>query len=472
MSDLYFPRSLKPVVSKGYSMTRRNNVWSVDLAGGGVRQGRDTYYDVFPVSVTLITSAMGRQAFLSFLEKVDGGASSFWMAHDFGMGIEDYQVTITSTIAESTEDGINWTITFTATAEKSPFQDLENQCLINNLPDLYGCYGDCLGSFLKIYANYETTFPRICSNEGPAGYPPINLLASALDSRIVYEGPQVYHINRNGNLVPSAANEWPLTFIDGVAVGRVPPEGGSINYQIGGLGIGWVHTFNRIPLTSTEDSVYQGNLAGTVTPTAENNSHFLYAKSLGDSVIDVGETYTATVILKANGIQFIQVYWNAGRAGISSHYSNFDLINKAVSGTATSAFITEISDGWVLCSTTTIATGDGSGLSSMSVASIPSMTSTRLPSYASDGASSFSVASAQVEKKPFATSPIVTDASPSARQAASAKVVMSGAASIDITYSDGTVVNVQAVDDYAAIPQADSSWGSKYITRIDFNVDG
>lgn len=142
-------------------MTRRNNVWSVDLAGGGVRQGRDTYYDVFPVSVTLITSAMGRQAFLSFLEKVDGGASSFWMAHDFGMGIEDYQVTITSTIAESTEDGINWTITFTATAEKSPFQDLENQCLINNLPDLYGCYGDWLGSFLKAYGTAQSTFPRI-----------------------------------------------------------------------------------------------------------------------------------------------------------------------------------------------------------------------------------------------------------------------------------------------------------------------
>lgn len=472
MSDLYFPRSLKPVVSKGYSMTRRNNVWSVDLAGGGVRQGRDTYYDVFPVSVTLITSAMGRQAFLSFLEKVDGGASSFWMAHDFGMGIEDYQVTITSTIAESTEDGINWTITFTATAEKSPFQDQENQCLINNLPDLYGCYGDCLGSFLKIYANYETTFPRIWSNEGPAGYPPINMLASTLDSRIVYDGPQVYYINRNGNLVQSAANEWPLTFIDGVAVGRVPPEGGSTNYQIGGLGIGWVRTFNRIPLTSTEGSVYQGNLAGTVTPTAENNTHFLYAESLGDSVIDVGETYTASVILKSNGIQFIQVYWNAGITGISSAYSNFDLINKAVSGTATSAFITEISDGWVLCSATVIATGDGSALSSLAVASIPSMASTRLPSYASDGVSSFSVASAQVEKNPFATSSIVTGSSPVTRPAASAKVAMNGATSIGITYSDGSTINVPAVDNYATIPQADSAWGSKYITRIDFNVDG
>lgn len=462
--------SLRPIVSKGYSQTRGSNIWRTEVQGGLPRQGRDTYFEPVPISVTLVVSSLGRRAFYSFLNNIDGGASSFIMPHDTGMGIEDHQILITSTISDSTDDGKNWVITFTATAERTAIQ--EDTCLTKNLPDLYGCYGDCLGSFLKIYANYETTFPRIWSNEGPAGYPPINLLASTLDSRIVYEGPQVYYINRNGNLVQSAANEWPLTFIDGVAVGRVPPEGGSTNYQIGGLGIGWVRTFNRIPLTSTEGSVYQGNLAGTVTPTAENNTHFLYAESLGDSVIDVGETYTASVILKSNGIQFIQVYWNAGITGISSAYSNFDLINKAVSGTATSAFITEISDGWVLCSATVIATGDGSALSSMVVASIPSMASTRLPSYASDGVSSFSVASAQVEKNPFATSSIVTGSSPVTRPAASAKVAMNGATSIGITYSDGSTINVPAVDNYATIPQADSAWGSKYITRIDFNVDG
>ncbi|AWY03034.1 hypothetical protein [Salmonella phage vB_SpuS_Sp4] len=77
-------------------MTRGNNVWRVNLAGGGVRQGRDTYFDVFPISVTLVVSPLGRQAFLSFMEKVDGGASSFWMKHDLGQGIEDYQVTLTS----------------------------------------------------------------------------------------------------------------------------------------------------------------------------------------------------------------------------------------------------------------------------------------------------------------------------------------------------------------------------------------
>lgn len=100
------------------------------------------------------------------------------------------------------------------------------------------------------------------------------------------------------------------------------------------------------------------------------------------------------------------------------------------------------------------------------------MASTRLPSYASDGVSSFSVASAQVEKNPFATSSIVTGSSPVTRPAASAKVAMNGATSIGITYSDGSTINVPAVDNYATIPQADSAWGSKYITRIDFNVDG
>lgn len=51
----------------------------------------------------------------------------------------------------------------------------------------------------------------------------------------------------------------------------------------------------------------------------------------------------------------------------------------------------------------------------------------------------------------FATSPIVTESSPVTRTTASAKVVMNGATSIDITYSDGSVVNVPSVDGYAAI---------------------
>lgn len=466
MSDLYFPRSLKPVVSKGYSMTRRNNVWSVDLAGGGVRQGRDTYYDVFPVSVTLITSAMGRQAFLSFLEKVDGGASSFWMAHDFGMGIEDYQVTITSTIAESTEDGINWTITFTATAEKSPFQDLENQCLINNLPDLYGCYGDCLGSFLKIYANYETTFPRIWSNEGPAGYPPINLLASTLDSRIVYDGPQVYYINRNGNLVQSAANEWPLTFIDGVAVGRVPPDNGVVNFLTQSSNLSetsWRRT--RVNVIWASDGLSTGYTYSLI-PTAVSGSHSVQQIVTG-SFMD-GSKYTFSWCFKSYGYRFIRlrVYDDIGVLGDSV----VDLSDGEVSSGASGTTVTNLGSGWFrVTETITFSSARGSAYLGIMAWVYNSATGS---SFIGDGVSGVLSCAPQMERSSFATSPIITNASAVTRYSATAKVAMNGATSINITYSDSSVVKVRAVDGYAAIPRANSAWGSKYITRIDFNVDG
>lgn len=464
MSDLYFPRSLKPIVSKGYSMTRRNNVWSVDLAGGGVRQGRDTYYDVFPVSVTLITSAMGRQAFLSFLEKVDGGASSFWMAHDFGMGIEDYQVTITSTIAESTEDGINWTITFTATAEKSPFQNLENQCLINNLPDLYGCYGDGLRCFLKAYGTAQSTFPRIWSNEGPAGHPPINLLASTLDSRVVYDGPQIYYINRNGNLVQSAANEWPLTFIDGVAVGRVPPEPASSNILIKSSKLSdtsWLKTSTTV--SDAVDGILNGSTFSLV-PTTTNGNHTVQ-QSVSSAFAD-GDVYTLSYVAKAYGYNYARLRAADDEGFIAECVANLSTGTIYAGGSGSD--ITELGDGWYrFTETVVIRTG---GASSLLLASWV-YNNSAIASFAGDGVSGILACAMQIEKSPFATSPIVTDASPSARQTATAKVAMNGATSIDITYSDGTVVNVPSVDGYATIPQADSAWGSKHITRIDFNVD-
>ena len=466
MSSLKFPASLKPIVSKGYSMTRRNNVWSVDLASGGVRQGRDTYYDVFPISVTLITSALGRQAFLSFLEKVDGGASSFWMAHDFGMGIEDYQVTITSTIAESTEDGINWTITFTATAEKSPFQDLENQCLINNLPDLYGCYGDCLGSFLKIYANYETTFPRIWSNEGPAGYPPINLLASTLDSRIVYDGPQVYYINRNSNLVQSAVNEWPLTFIDGVAAGRVPPEYTSKNAILHNTDLAdVVWTTTRMSITASPQTGMLVNGCFKLTPTTDNGTH-LVGQSPVFEILE-GEVCTFSVIAKADGYRNIRIRIANNAVFVADVTVN--LLSGVIIGGNANSSIENLGDGWFRFSE--IVTAPAGGYSAITM-QIWVHDDSNLATFAGDGVNGVLVCTPQSDSSGLSTSPIVTDASPVTRTTASAKVTMNGATSIDITYSDGTVVNVPSVDGYAIIQQADSAWGSKYITRIDFNVDG
>lgn len=462
--------SLRPIVSKGYSQTRGSNIWRTEVQGGLPRQGRDTYFEPVPISVTLVVSSLGRQAFYSFLNNIDGGASSFIMPHDTGMGIEDHKILITSTINDSTDDGKNWAITFTATAERTAIQ--EDTCLTKNLPDLFGCYGDCLGGFLKAYGAAQSTFPRIWINEGPAGYPPINLLASTLDSRIVYDGPQVYYVNRNGNLVQSATNEWPLTFIDGVAVGRVPPEKAATNYQLYSRTPHQWSNISRMGVKESEQHVYIDSTGIECTPTTDSGEHFLLGRWIGASNVKIGSYLTSSVVVKSNGAGFVQLYWSGGATGISSRYSNFDLNNCIASGTAASSYIADLGGGWFYCSSSVLAGGDGSVATSVGVAGIVSLSSSMAPSYSGDGVSSFIIASSQVEQGALSTSPIITDSYAVIRPSASAKVVMSRAASIDITYSDGSVVNVQAVGDYATIPQADSAWGSKYITRIDFNMDG
>lgn len=468
MSSLRFPTSLKPIVSKGYSQTRGSNIWRTEVQGGVPRQGRDTYFEPVPISVTLVVSSLGRQAFYSFLNNIDGGASSFIMPHDTGLGIEDHQVLITSDISDSTDDGKNWVITFTATAERSAIQ--EDTCLTKNLPDLYGCYGDCLGSFLKIYANYETTSPRIWSNEGPAGYPPINLLASALDSRIVYDGPQIYYINRNGNLVQSAANEWPLTSIDGVAVGRVPPENAATNllYKSEDYSIrdgAWSRIRVSVNYGETEAPTGE-NTAGKVTPTTDNNTHAIMQTITPDG----NSEYVLSVFLKSNGYTNAMVQIGIFASQTARNVVHVDLSNGVITSASDSSRcgIHIIGDGWYRV-WTRVSTIESPTTINASVYVADTSGNT---SFAGDGVSAISVFGAQMEKSTNSSSYVKTEENLITRPAASAKVAMNGATSIDITYSDGSTVNVPAVDNYATIPQADSAWGSKYITRIDFNVDG
>lgn len=159
MSNFRFPTALRPIVSKGYSYSRGSNIFRNQVSGGVPRQGRDTYFEPIPFAVTLVTSALGNQAFQSFLTKISGGADSFVMALDSGLGVKDHQCMITSGINIDTSDGINWNIAFTITAERTDIQ--EEMCLTANLPDLFGCYGDVLNCFFAAYAKAQTTFPRI-----------------------------------------------------------------------------------------------------------------------------------------------------------------------------------------------------------------------------------------------------------------------------------------------------------------------
>lgn len=454
--------SLRPIVSKGYSQTRGSNIWRTEVQGGLPRQGRDTYFEPVPISVTLVVSSLGRQAFYSFLNNIDGGASSFIMPHDTGMGIEDHQVLITSTISDSTDDGKNWVISFTATAERTAIQ--EDTCLTKNLPDLYGCYGDHLGSFMKIYANYETTFPRIWSNEGPAGYPPINLLASAMDSRIVYDGPRVYYINRNGNLVRSVANEWPLTFINGKAVGRVPPEDASRNLYINSET--WGGAGGRVSVQNNAEVSPRGDITmAKVTATTPNVQHFTDDRAVG---VQQGELYSYSIFVKAASDPLnlvLRVAIGAGANTIFNPVTGTFVANSG--GDFVSKNVIRVSeDIYRVTMVFRASTTTGDSIIRVQLASGVDLT------FMGTGENGIYVWGAQLEKSANTTSYIQTSGIEEDRVSASAKVVMRDATSVDITYSDDSVVNVPAVDGYATIPQADSAWGSKYITRIDFNVDG
>lgn len=297
----------------------------------------------------------------------------------------------------------------------------------------------------------------------PILHMPINMLSSTLDSRIVYDGPQVYYINRNGNLVQSATNEWPLTFIDGVAVGRVPPEPASSNILIKSSKLSdasWSKTSTTV--SDAVDGILNGGTFSLV-PTATNGNHIVQ-QSVSSAFAD-GDVYTLSYVAKAYGYNYARLR-AADDAGFIA-----DCVAGLSTGTiyagGSGSDITELGDGWYRFTETVVIRPGGA--SSLLLASWV-YNNSAVASFAGDGVSGILACAMQIEKSPFATSPIVTEASPVIRPTTSAKVVMNGATSIDITYSDGTVVNVPSVDDYATIPQADSAWGSKYITTIKFNI--
>lgn len=298
----------------------------------------------------------------------------------------------------------------------------------------------------------------------PILHMPINMLSSTLDSRVVYDGPQVYYINRNGNLVQSAANEWPLTFIDGVAAGRVPPEVSVTNrflYSSNFSSSNW--NKGLVSVSVSETGVLTAADTYDVTATDASGNHLI--NQTVDVSVGVGDKVTFSFFAKANGYNFIRIYVRELPTVLGS--AVVDLRDGSIYSGPGGTDVTDVGGGWLRISETITATEDKTMRIRMD-AWIYSDGVTG--SFTGDGVSGIKLSAATVEVNQNTTSPIITSASPVTRPAASAKVVMNGATSIDITYSDGSVINVQAVDDYATIPQADSAWGSKYITTIKFNV--
>lgn len=298
----------------------------------------------------------------------------------------------------------------------------------------------------------------------PILHMPINMLSPTLDSRIVYDGPQVYYINRNGNLVQSAINEWPLTFIDGSAVGRVPPEVSVTNrflYSSNFSSSNW--NKGLVSVSVSETGVLTAAGTYDVTATATSGNHLI--NQTVDVSVGVGDMVTFSFFAKANGYNFIRMYVRELPTILGS--AVVDLRDGSIYSGPGGTDVTDVGGGWFRISETITATED----KTMSIRMDAWIYSDRVTgSFTGDGVSGVKLSAATVEVNQNTTSPVITDAVVATRPTASAKVTMNGATSIDITYSDGSVVNVPSVDGYATVPQADSAWGSKYITTIKFNV--
>lgn len=304
----------------------------------------------------------------------------------------------------------------------------------------------------------------------PILHMPINMLSSALDSRIVYDGPQVYYIARNGSLVQSAADEWPLTFIDGVAVGRVPPQASAFNGLLYSDDLSksiWVK-WAKIAITVAPNGVSPtGSVPYKATPMAISGTHEIAQRE--ESSLVTGDMFTTSVFFKAAGNTIIQLRFTGGETGTSGSYHNFDAATLQTRGDALSSSIIPVGNGWFRASATVQMTGRGV-IRDVGFGVLQTLSLGRRPTQTGDGINGLLIWGAQIEKGAYPSSFIPTTGGILNRAAESARVVMNGAASVDVTYSDGTMVNVPAVDDYAIIPQADSAWGSKYITTIKFNV--
>ena len=158
MGDKFFPRTIKPLTSKTYGMSRGSNVLQSPVQGGIARQSLKYTQEPVPFTLNFILSDMTYKALLNFYDvTINHGANSFKMNLDSGTGIEEHQVYIKPATFKANKPSFNnWYVSFTATAEVTPSQ-LE---VCDNLYQLWDCYGEQSCALLNSLEDFTLSLPE------------------------------------------------------------------------------------------------------------------------------------------------------------------------------------------------------------------------------------------------------------------------------------------------------------------------
>lgn len=223
--------------------------------------------------------------------------------------------------------------------------------------------------------------------------------------------------------------------------------------------------FTHASWTKTNTTVSVVSDYFKVTDTAVDSSHYI-GKNNAVSVTN-GQSYTWSGDFKAGEISIVQLVMTSTGFG-ANVVSTFDLVNKTAIqptvGTASSANVKDIGDGWIRCSLTATATATTATTSFQARLAI--VYSNTLSSYAGDGLKGVFTRKQQIEAGSFPTSYIPTTSAAVTRVADSILDTVNFAQYL--IASSGTVFfDLDAIGYPARVSQIKLSDSDRYLISAD-----
>lgn len=260
----------------------------------------------------------------------------------------------------------------------------------------------------------------------------IDLTSSSVDPRVKYTGPAHTYLNSSGLIVTSAENEWPLEYVNGVAIGRHEPEPAAVNYVPG-------VEYSKISRGGTTDD---WNYGSTATPVIAPSDF-----GLATATTTTGSVLTA-VYSEATS-SFIAAAQDGGSP------SAWTRVTRKFTNASTALLR------WYVARTDAndyLLARCGGVPAGQYIASV----------YRKVTSGGLLSAAAQLEAGSLATSPIISAAGmQGTRSASSVTVNTNNISSLKVVYSDGTSDTYQTTGNSFSLPTASKNWAERYIQRIE-----